>query len=274
MSGPDVGTVTADERDGVVTLTLSNPDQKNALTNRMWFELSDHLARIDAEPEFRAIVIAGAGNNFCAGVALTGSTATHPTQLERMQWMSSIVLQVKKSVIPVVAKVDGVAFGIGMNLAIACDLIVASDRARFCEVFVRRALSVDGGGSWLLPRLVGPAVAKELCLLGDEVDARRAHEIGLVNRVVAPERLDVTAADLASRLATMPRLAVRQSKALLDQAWSHSIDDAVQAESRAQCLNITGHDFQQAMQTFKLRAAGVGDGNSTTKAAAAGGGAQ
>jgi 2-(1,2-epoxy-1,2-dihydrophenyl)acetyl-CoA isomerase len=138
-----------------------------------------------------------------------------------------------------------------MNLALAGDLIVASDRARFCEVFVRRALSVDGGGTWLLPRLVGPALAKQLCFLGEEVDAARAERIGLVNQVTPAGELETAVADLAARLARAPRLAVRQTKALLDQAWDHSLDSALLAEARAQTVNIAGPDFAAAVRRFR-----------------------
>jgi 2-(1,2-epoxy-1,2-dihydrophenyl)acetyl-CoA isomerase len=252
QSAPAEGSVLVTRADGVVRIVLSNPGRKNALSNQMWAALHAFVEDAPRHPGDRVVVIEGADGDFCAGVDLAGaSTATHPTQLERLEWMNAVVLGVHRLPVPVIAKVDGVAFGIGMNLALACDLIVASDRARFCEVFIRRALSVDGGGTWLLPRLVGPALAKQLCFLGEEVDAVRAQRIGLVNQVTPAGELEAAAADIAARLARAPRLAIRQTKALLDQAWDHSLESALLAEARAQTVNIAGPDFAAAVQRFR-----------------------
>ena len=154
---------------------------------------------------------------------------------------------------PTIAAVNGVAAGAGCNLALGCDLVVASDRARFSEIFSKRGLVVDFGGSWLLPRLVGMHRAKELVLLADIIDAREAERIGLVNRVVAHDRLLDEVRELAVRLAHLPPLALALSKRLLDQAPSMSMAQAVESENAAQALIATSRDTAEAILAFLER---------------------
>ncbi len=151
---------------------------------------------------------------------------------------------------PVVARVAGVCVGAGMNLALGCDIVVASDDARFSEIFARRALSIDGGGSWVLPRIVGLQKAKELALLAEIVPAARAEELGLVTRVVPRDELDATVADLADRLAAGPPIALRATKRLLDQGARSTLADAVEAEAQAQVVNLGTRDTAEAMMAF------------------------
>jgi 2-(1,2-epoxy-1,2-dihydrophenyl)acetyl-CoA isomerase len=151
---------------------------------------------------------------------------------------------------PVIAKVVGVAAGAGLNLALGCDLIVASDDARFSEIFARRGLSVDFGGSWVLPRLVGLHKAKELVLFADIISARDAHDIGIVNRVVPAGEIDKFVDEWAARLAAGPPLALSMSKRLLDQSSSVSLAQALEAEALAQNVNFQSKDTAEAMIAF------------------------
>ena len=139
---------------------------------------------------------------------------------------------------PVIAKVRGVAAGAGLNLALGCDLLYASDNARFSEVFARRGLSIDFGGSWLLPRRVGLHRAKELVFLAEVIDATEADRIGLVNRVVSEAELDAYVEDIVERIAAGPPLALSLSKALLNNASSSSMSQALEAEGSAQASNF------------------------------------
>jgi 2-(1,2-epoxy-1,2-dihydrophenyl)acetyl-CoA isomerase len=152
--------------------------------------------------------------------------------------------------VPTIARVDGVAVGAGMNLALACDFVLASARARFSEIFVRRGLSVDFGGSWVLPRLVGLHRAKELVLLGDIIDAATAHEWGLVREVVEVDALDAAVAALAGRLAAGPPIAMRQSKRMLIDSFEASLERALEDEARSQQINFATADTVEAGAAF------------------------
>ena len=182
------------------------------------------------------LVLTGAGGAFCSGMDITSRGAddaskARPHHLVRMRELNRLIVNLQRMPKPTIAKVDGVAAGAGCNMALACDLVVASDRAKFSEIFVRRGLCIDGGGSWLLPRLVGMQRAKELTFLGDFVEGERAERIGLVNRVVPVDELDAVVADLARRLLAGPPLAIRASKALLANSFSVTIEDAARRRS-------------------------------------------
>mgnify|MGYP003975807595 FL=1 len=147
---------------------------------------------------------------------------------------------------PVVAKVRGVAAGAGLNIALGCDLVYASDQARFSEIFARRGLSLDFGGSWLLPSRVGLHRAKELALLAEVIDAEEADRIGLVNRVLPDGELDAHVEDVVSRIAAGPPLALSMSKALLNQGVDVSMGQALEAEGLAQSVNFATSDIREA----------------------------
>ena len=151
---------------------------------------------------------------------------------------------------PTIAKVNGVAAGAGLNLALGCDLIVASDRARFSEIFARRGLSVDFGGTWLLPRLIGLHRAKELAFFADIIDASTAKEMGLVNRVVAHDELDAFVTEWADRLAAGPPIALAQTKAMLNKSFNVSMDEALDLEGWSQTVNFSTADTREAIDAF------------------------
>jgi len=146
--------------------------------------------------------------------------------------------------------VRGNAVGAGMNLALGCDLVVAGESARFAQIFVRRALSVDFGGTWLLPRLIGMHKAKELALLGDIVDAKEAERMGIVNRVVPEAELDDFVADWAGRLAKGPPLALQLSKRMLSNSFAVSMSEALDAEAAAQSVNLASEDIREGLRAF------------------------
>jgi len=146
----------------------------------------------------------------------------------------------------VIAKVNGIAAGAGCNLALGCDLIIASDQARFSEIFARRGLSLDFGGTWLLPRLVGLHRAKELAFFADVISANEAADMGLVNRVVPHAELDAFVDDWAGRLAAGPPIALAASKVMLNNSFSNSLGEALVDEARSQSLNFHTRDVQEA----------------------------
>src|SRR5262249_16993325 len=185
----------------VVTLTLCRPEKKNAINGTMFGELLEVFREVNDSTTDRVLVITGAGDAFCSGADLSSRSEDTRHSLARLHWVADIALALHRIQKPTIAKVNGVAAGAGMNLALGCDLIVASDTARFTEIFAKRGLSIDFGGSWLLPRLIGMHKAKELALLADIISAKEAAEIGLVNRVVPTADLDSFVADWANRLA-------------------------------------------------------------------------
>ena len=235
---------------GVVTLTLNRPAKKNAMNMTMFNELLAVFREVNDAPADRVLVITGAGDAFCSGADLgdRGGDPRHP--LLRLHWVADIALALHRIPKPVIAKVNGVAVGAGMNLALGCDLIVASDTARFSEIFARRGLSIDFGGSWLLPRLVGMHKAKELALLADIISAKEAAEIGLVNRVVPSSELDAFVAEWAGRLAAGPPLALSMTKRLLTNSFSSTMDEALDAEGLAQSVNAGTEDSPEAIRAF------------------------
>jgi 2-(1,2-epoxy-1,2-dihydrophenyl)acetyl-CoA isomerase len=235
---------------GVVTLTLNRPEKKNAINGTMFNELLAVFREVNDSTSDRVLVITGAGDAFCSGADLAdrGHDKRHP--LARLHWVADIALALHRIPKPVVAKVNGVAVGAGLNLALGCDLIVASESARFSEIFARRGLTVDFGGTWLLPRLIGMHRAKELAFFADIISAKEAAEIGLVNRVVASSQLDAFVADWADRLAAGPPLALAMTKRLLTNSFSMTMDEALEAEGMAQSVNSGTEDAPEAIRAF------------------------
>lgn len=234
---------------GIVTVTMNRPERKNALNAAMWNELLATFHEIAATPADRVVVLTGAGGAFCSGQDL-GDRGTDLSAFHSMKHVTDVVLSLHRIPQPVIAKIGGVAAGAGLNLALGCDLIVASDTARFSEIFARRGLSIDGGGSWLLPRLVGLHKAKELALLADIITAAEAERIGIVNKVVPAAELDAAVDDWARRLAAGPPIALAQTKELLNASAGRSMAEALDAEGMAQAYNFSTKDTAEAMVAF------------------------
>jgi 2-(1,2-epoxy-1,2-dihydrophenyl)acetyl-CoA isomerase len=223
------------------------------------------LADAGERVEVRAVVLSATGRHFCTGADLrnqrpgparpAGAPGRLVGDVSRMiqggaQRMVTAVLDCDK---PVIAAVNGAAAGIGAHLALACDLVVAAEGARFVEVFVRRGLVPDGAGCWLLPRLVGLHKAKELMLLGDDVSAAEALRLGLVNRVVPAAELEAAAGEWAARLAAGPTRALGLMKGLLNRSLDSDRADALRDEALAQELNMTTHDANEGLAAFVER---------------------
>lgn len=236
--------------DGVATLTINRPHRKNAATPATWRELNAAVIDLAADESVRVLVITGAEGNFCSGADVGTMTEGSGHPVAEMRRLGETCLALHRFPKPTIAKVDGIAAGAGLNLALACDLVVASDRARFSEIFAKRGLSIDFGGSWLLPRIVGLQKAKELVLFADIISADEAGRIGLVNRVVSVDELDAFVADWAARLAAGPPIALSLNKQLLDNAFSVTLEQAVDDEGRAQTINFSTADTKEAIIAF------------------------
>lgn len=236
---------------GVLTITLNRPEKLNAANAVMWNELLEIFRVAKASDEVRAVVITGSGDAFCSGADLgAGDDGPRRHQLAAMRHITDVALALHELPMPAIAKVNGVAAGAGLNLALGCDLIVASDRARFSEIFSRRGLSVDFGGTWLLPRLIGLHRAKELAFFAEVIDAAEADRIGLVNRVVRHDELDESVGEWADRLAAGPPIALAQTKAMLNGSINQTLDQALEAEGWSQTVNFTTRDTKEAVSAF------------------------
>jgi len=274
------------ERDGgLVTVTLNRPEKKNAINSPIWMDLDEILREVESNPSDRALLLAGAGGNFSSGADLSGGLSAKPEPgspealaaeeriraaeaagervdkggltgkgrqliIHDMRLVGDIIQRLQRLPKPTIAAVDGVAIGVALGLAVACDLVVASERATFREVFVQRGLALDGGASWTLPRLIGLRRAKQMTFFGDAVDAATALEWGLVNEVVAPDDLMATATEWAQRLANGPTTALSIIKRLLESGLDSSIADALEDEARAQHIVFGTHDFREGMTAY------------------------
>ncbi|MGW2411569.1 enoyl-CoA hydratase/isomerase family protein [Streptomyces tubercidicus] len=243
---------------GVSWLTLNRPDAMNAVTWDQRERLIGRLADASADPGVRAVVLTATGKGFCAGADLRGSPPAGERvagDVARMirdgaQRLITAVLDCEK---PVIAAVNGTAAGLGAHLALACDLVLAAESARFIEVFVRRGLVPDGGGAYLLPRLIGPQRAKELLFFGDALPAAEAERLGLVNRVVPDGELAKTAREWAERLAAGPTRALALTKQLVNASLDTDRTAAFAAEATAQEINMTTADAQEGVASFVAR---------------------
>ncbi|WKD34133.1 enoyl-CoA hydratase/isomerase family protein [Streptomyces xanthophaeus] len=243
---------------GVAWITLNRPEAMNAVTWDQRERVIALLAEASADPAVRAVVVTATGKGFCAGADLRGSApagervAGDVARMIRLgaQRLITAVLDCEK---PVLAAVNGTAAGIGAHLALACDLVIAAEPARFIEVFVRRGLVPDGGGAYLLPRLVGPQKAKELMFFGDAVPAAEAERLGLVNRVVPAEELEATAREWAERLAQGPTRALAMTKQLVNASLDGDRAAAFAAEATAQEINMTTADANEGVASFVER---------------------
>ncbi|MGX9890678.1 enoyl-CoA hydratase/isomerase family protein [Streptomyces sp. NPDC002276] len=245
--------------DQVAYLTLNRPEAMNAITPAQRDCLIGLLAEASADPAVRAVVLTGTGRGFCAGADLRGGGAANGERVAgdvaRMirlgaQRLIAAVLDCEK---PVIAAVNGTAAGLGAHLALACDLVLAAESARFIEVFVRRGLVPDGGGAYLLPRLIGPQRAKELMFFGDALTAVDAERLGLVNRVVPDGELEKTAREWARRLATGPTRALALTKQLVNASLDSDRTTAFAAEAAAQEINMTTEDAREGVASFVER---------------------
>ena len=235
---------------GVATVTLDRPAKKNAINDAMWTELRQVLDEVAITSQDRVLVITGAGGAFCSGADLSDGGGGERHQLEKMRDIADVALRLHRLAKPTIAKVGGVAAGAGCNLALGCDLIVASEDARFSEIFAKRGLSIDFGGSYVLPRLVGLHKAKELAFFADIISAQEAAELGLVNRVVPADELDAFVAAGAAPPAAGPPLALSMTKTMLNNAYAVSMDQALEDEGRCQTVNFGTGDTMEAMRAF------------------------
>ena len=245
------------EADGVATLVLNRPEKLNAFADDMREQFAAAIETVATRPGVRVLVITGAGRAFCAGgdiaymVRLKDQGTAFDSGLGTLVATGTTAIgRIAALPFPTIACVNGPAAGGGCNLALACDLRIASDRASFGQSFVRIGLHADWGGTYFLPRLVGVSKALELCWLGDMVDAAEALRLGMVNRVVPHDRLDTETRSLASRLAGAPQTSVRAVKRHLRASAGRTLAECLDAEYEAQAACWASADSDEGVRAF------------------------
>ncbi len=244
---------------GVATITLNRPDRLNALTFEVYAELRDVFRALDTEPGVRAVVITGAGRAFCSGGdvediigALFARDAAGLREFTRMT--CDVILNIRRCRRPVIAALNGTVAGAGAVIAAACDIRIASESAKIAFLFVRVGLSgADMGASWLLPRLVGLGQAADILMTGDFVDAKRAYELGLYQRVVPQERVLAEAVGLAEKLARGPSRALAVTKRALEKESSLDFEESLRHEADAQAELMEHPNFREAYEAFRAK---------------------
>lgn len=248
-------TLEVSAKDQILRITLDRPDQMNALNLKMSDELRDVFEREMSQRHNRAIVLTGRGRAFCSGgdmVEFLDSVKTDPAEVMEAAVRKSheIIMQIRKVEVPVIAAVNGAAVGSGCNIALACDIKIAARSARFSARFVRNAFSPDTGGTYILPRLVGFTRASELLLTGDMVDAERAAEIGMINRVVDDDDLERVTDEWAQRLATAATTALIYAKRLLNRSFLPELAAHLDAEKQCIVATATTKDYEEGVSAF------------------------
>ncbi|HKS29164.1 MAG TPA: enoyl-CoA hydratase-related protein [Pyrinomonadaceae bacterium] len=241
---------------GVAVIILNRPEALNALTTKMAEEFMSAVGEARRQGA-RALVVTGAGRAFCAGGDLKEmqSVAEREGRIEAffdepLGLLNECVLLLQELPLPVIAAVNGVASGGGCNLALACDIVIAAERARFNQAFVKVGLSPDCGGTYILPRLVGLKRAAELMMTGDVIDARSAAEMGMINRVVADDELMHAALGLATRLAESATGSIAKTKRLLAESATNQLAAQLEAERQAQIESGQTKDYLEAVAAF------------------------
>ncbi len=246
-------------RDHVATITLDRPEVMNALNREMYAELEQAFREAHRDPEVRCVILTGAGRAFCSGddvkqIMLGEQRDATVTRLRearpRPTPAAAAVLGCDK---PVIAAVNGPAVGWGMDLTLFCDIRIASENAKFGELFIKRGLVSDIGGLWRLPRIVGPAKAAELLFTGDVIDAREAERIGLVSRVLPAEELLPAALELARKIAANPPIAMRYMKEGLRRSVHASMEEMGEYVGNALAYLFTTEDHREGALSFVER---------------------
>ena len=252
-------TILFEKEDGIAIITLNRPEKLNAYNYQMREELTKAVEDVVNDEDLRVLLLTGAGRGFCSG-ADTGAQAERAATRAAGQRIANsrhsqvapfpVSVFLHKMEKPTICAVNGVAVGIGLSIALACDIRIASENARFGMLWVRRGLIPDGGGTYYLPRLVGTSKALELMYTGDIIDAREAERIGLVSRVVSQEELMPEAKKLASKIAKGPSVALELSKRAVYKALNNTIESQLDYEHWGQSVCYTTEDHKEAIQSF------------------------
>lgn len=246
--------------DGVARITLNRPERMNSFTNQMHAELRDAIGRLAADGA-RVLVLTGAGRGFCAGQDLNDRAVAPGEAVDLGESVEKnyapLVKLLRGLPIPVIAAVNGVAAGAGCNVALACDLVIATESASFLQPFCKLGLIPDTGGSYFLPRLVGTQRAMGLALLGDKLGARRAAEIGLIWECVADDEFAARIDAVARQLASGPTLGYARTKEAIYASPNHTLDKQLALEGQFMRECGFSEDYREGVAAFKEKRAAV-----------------
>ena len=246
--------VLVERRPGYRVVTLNRPKQLNAFSEAMHQALKRALAEAEEDDDCRALLLTGAGRAFCAGqdlrerISKDGKTTVLGNSLETHY--NPLVRKLRTLPFPVVAAVNGIAAGAGANIALACDIVLAARSATFIQAFVRIGLVPDSGGTWLLPRLIGPARARGLALTGEPLPAEKAEAWGLIWRMVEDLELMAEAHRLCVHFSEAPTVALALIKRLLDESWSNDLDSQLDLERETQREASLTPDYTEGVRAF------------------------
>jgi enoyl-CoA hydratase/carnithine racemase len=254
MSDSNSDAIQLSREAGVATITLCRPQVKNALTPELFTELGRRFDEVAANPEDRVLVLTGGGEAFCSGADLSGGGAqaerVSQGHLARRQFTTEALmpaLKLHRLPKPTIAAVNGIAAGGGCNLALGCDIVFAAESARFAQVFVNRGLAVDYGGTWLLPRLIGPQRAKDMAFRGEVIDSAEAMRLGLTLETVADDQLMKRVNEYARVLASKPPIALSMIKTGMNRLMDGGFEEGLEFEAEAQAVCLGSKDFRTAM---------------------------
>lgn len=241
-----------EKQDRICTLTLNRPGIMNAVNRKMLAGFQAALDRIAADEEIRVVILTGARDHFSSGadMLLLDQADYSPDLLKFMRRLRKLITAMRELPQPIICKVRGVAYGVGSNIALAGDFVVASHTARFCEVFVNIGTILDGGGTYFLPRLVGLAKARELALLGDEFDGRAAAGMGLIYKSMPDEDLDNAVDDLARNLAGKPAMAMALIKEGLENSFDMTLSQVLGWEAAHQSIMLQSRENREIVKMF------------------------
>ena len=245
-------TILLETKDGKATITLNRPNVFNAFNEELSYELQAALKEVSKNIEVRVVILTGAGKAFCSGQDLKSIEGSENRSLSESihKRYNPIIKGIRNMPKPVICKLNGVAAGAGCSLALACDMIIASEKASLIEVFVNVGLVLDSGSSYFLPRLVGSAKAFELSTMGSKVKAEEALKLGMVNRVVEEDELDDAVDEIANYYINAPTKAIALMKKMLNKSFYSDLDTMLEYE--AYCQEIAGHsgDYKEGLKAF------------------------
>lgn len=237
---------------GVATITLNRPEVYNALNDGITYELQDALKAVAKDDQVRVVVLTGAGKAFCSGQDLKAASGQEKRSfMESLQKRYNPIIRAMRSLPkPIICRLNGVAAGAGCSLALASDMIIASEEATLIEVFINIGLVPDSGSAYFLPRLVGMAKAFELCAMGSRVKAAEALQLGLVNRVISVEHLDAVVKEYTDYFAQAPTKSIGLIKKMLTKATTSGLDEMLDYEAYCQEIAGTSNDYKEGVTAF------------------------
>ncbi|MAL78381.1 MAG: enoyl-CoA hydratase [Sneathiella sp.] len=259
----------AEVKDGIATLTLNRPEARNALSMEMRSALYDRLVEYERDDNVRCIIIRGAGEHFQAGgdvKSFSEMASLSPDERlkmfeKRIHTLTPTILTMLRMPKPIIASVRGGAAGFGLSLLLACDMVIASEDAFVTLAYIGIGTSPDGGGTFMLPRVVGMKKAMEIAMLGDRFDAETAKDLGLINFVVPTDDLESETAKLAKRLANGPTVAIGRTKQLLNHSLQHSLEEQLSLEAQGFAFCASSNDWAEGVTAFKEKRRPVYKGN-------------